>query len=58
MLGQLLCGYKCVVYTCAAPMFCHGVCVQGLHRTGHLQHPKQELAIRVTTLILPHTRMD
>ena len=31
-------------------MCCHGVCVQGLHSTGHLQHPTQELAIRVATL--------
>ena len=31
-------------------MCCHGVCVQGLHSTGHLQHPTQELTIRVATL--------
>ena len=58
MLAQPLCGYRCVIFTCAAPMCCHGVCVQGLHNTGHLQHPTQELAIRVTTLTFPRTRMD
>ena len=57
-LAQSLCGYKCVICTCAAPMCCHGVCVQGLHSTRHLQHPTQELAIRVATITLPHTRMD
>ena len=51
-LAQLLCGYSCVIYTCAAPMCCYGMCVQGLHSTKHLQHPIQELAIRVTTLTL------
>ena len=50
MLAQLLCGYRCVICTYAAPMCCHGVCVQGLHSTRHLQHPTQELAIRVATL--------
>ena len=58
MLAQLLCNYKYVICTFAAPMFCHGVCVQGVHSTRHLQHPTQELAIRVATLILPGTRMD
>ena len=51
-LSQLLCSYKCIICTCSAPMCCHGVCVQGLHSTGHLQHPTQELAIRVATLTL------
>ena len=50
MLAQPLCGYRCVIYTCAVPMCCYGVCVQGVHSTGHLQHPAQELAITVTTL--------
>ena len=58
MLAQLLCGYRYVIYTCAASMCCHGVFVQGLHSTGHLQHPTKELAIRVTALTLPRTRMD
>ena len=35
------------------PMCCDGVCVQGLHSTGHLQYPIHALAIRVTTLTLP-----
>ena len=52
MLAQSLCGYRCVICTYAAPMCCHGVCVQGLHSTGHLQHPTQELAIRVATLTI------
>ena len=51
-LAQSLCGYKCVICTCTAPMCCHGVCVQGLHSTGHLQHPTQELAIRLATLTI------
>ena len=33
-------------------MCCHGVCVQSLHSTGHLQYPTQELAVRVATLAL------
>ena len=33
-LAQSLCGYRCVICTCSAPMCCHGVCVQGLHSTG------------------------
>ena len=49
-LDQPLYGYRCVIYICAAPMCCHGVCVQGLYSTGHLQNPTQELAIRVTAL--------
>ena len=49
MLAQPLYGYKCVMCTCTAPMCCHRVCVQGVHSTGHLQHPTQELAIRVAT---------
>ena len=52
-LAQSLCGYRCVIYTCSAPMCYHGVCLQGLHSTRHLQHPTQELAIRVATLTLP-----
>ena len=52
MLDQSRCVYRCVICTCAAPMCCHGICVQGLHSTGHLQHPTQELAIRVATLTL------
>ena len=51
-LAQSLCGYRCIICTCATPMCCHRVCVQGLHSTGHLQHPTQELAIRVATLTL------
>ena len=51
-LAQLLCGYNCVICTYSAPICCHGVCVQGLHSTGHLQHPTQELAIRVATFTL------
>ena len=39
-------------------MCCYGVCVQGVHSTGHLQHPIKELAIRVTTLTPLHTKMD
>ena len=31
-------------------MYYHGVCVQSVYSTGHLQHLTQELAIRVTTL--------
>ena len=50
MLAQPLCGYRCVICTFAAPMCYHGVFVQGLHSTGHLQHPTQEMAIRVTAL--------
>ena len=50
MLDQSLCGYRYVICTCAAPMCCHGVYVQGLHSTRYLQHPTQELAIRVATL--------
>ena len=57
-LAQSMCGYRCVICTCSAPMCCHGVCVQGLHSTRHLQHPTQELAIKVATLTLPHNRMD
>ena len=57
-LAQPLCGYRCVICTCAAPMCCHGVCVQGLHSTGHLQHPTQELAIRVATLTLNTAASD
>ena len=57
-LAQLLCGYRCVICTYTAPMCCHGVCVQDLHSTGHLQHLTQELAIRVATFTLPRTRMD
>ena len=49
-LAQSLCGYRCVICTCDTPMCCHRVCVQGLHSTGHVQHPTQELAIRVATL--------
>ena len=26
-LAQLLCGYRCIICTCAAPMCCHGVCM-------------------------------
>ena len=54
-LAQSLCGYRCVICTCSAPMFCYGVCVQGLHSTGHLQHPTQELAIRVASLTMAIT---
>ena len=50
MLAQLLCSQRCVVCTFAAPMYCHRVCVQGVHITGHMQHPTQELAIRIATL--------
>ena len=49
-LAQPMCGYGCVICTCAVPMCCHGVCVQGLHSTVLLQHTIQELAIRVVTL--------
>ena len=49
MLYQPLCGYRYIIYTGSAPMCYHGVCVQGLHSIGHLQHPTQELAVRVTT---------
>ena len=49
-LAQPLCDYRCVICTRAAPMCCYGVCVQGVHSTGHLQHPTQELAIRGKTL--------
>ena len=52
MLARPLYGYRCVICTCAVHMCYHGVCVQGLYSTGHLQHPTQELAIRVTTLIV------
>ena len=52
-LAQSLCGYRFVVCTCAAPMCCYRVCVQGVHSTGHLQHPTKELAIRVTNLYTP-----
>ena len=52
MLAQPLYGYRYVICTCSAPMCCHGVYVQGLHSTGHQQHPTQELAIRAATLTL------
>ena len=58
MLAQPLCGYRCIICTYAAPISCNGVCVQGVHSTRHLQHPTQQLAIRVTTLTLHHTRID
>ena len=47
MLAQPLCGCRCVICTCSMPMCCHGVCVRGVHSTGHLQHLTQELATRL-----------
>ena len=49
MLVQLLYSYRCFMCTYAAPMCCHGVCVQSVHSIGLLQHPTHELATRVAT---------
>ena len=56
-LAQPLYGHSCVICTYATPMCYYGVCVQGPHSTGHLQHPTLGLAIRVTALSLLHTKM-
>ena len=58
MLAQPQCGYRYTIYICAGLMCCHRVYVQSVHSTERLQHPTQELATRVTTLILTRTRMN